>query len=161
MKKHFVEFYSPRTFFAETSTRAIESWNVDKAVAMAADIKERYDATPYAFRFITRERKDDELDSRVVERSGYYFLGGSVMTLEELEFRNDPEEEILRRNMRIFGFEDLFYYPVDATQSLRALKVDDHVSVQDFDKETRVYVVREIHPFGLITELIEGKSVHK
>jgi hypothetical protein len=64
-------------------------------------------------------------------------------------------------NTRLFSFGDLFYYPVDASQSLEDLKVDDQVYVQDFDRETRVYVAREIHSFGLITEQIEGKSVHK
>ena len=64
-------------------------------------------------------------------------------------------------NSRVFTFGDLFYYPIDVTQSLERLKVDDEVSVEDFDRETRVYVVRERHEFGLIAEQIEGKSVHK
>ena len=62
---------------------------------------------------------------------------------------------------RTFDFEGLFYYPIHATQSLRDLKVGDEMSVEDFDRETRIYVVREIHPFGLITEQIEGKPVFR
>ncbi len=64
-------------------------------------------------------------------------------------------------NTRTFDFEGLFYYPIDVTQSLRDLKVDDKLSVKDFDRETRVYIVREIHPFGLITEQTKGKLVFR
>ena len=47
MEKHFVTFYSPGTFAAETSRKPIESWDVDKAVAMSKEIKERHGALPY------------------------------------------------------------------------------------------------------------------
>lgn len=46
MKAHFVHFRSPGTFFAEESTRPIESWDTDKAVEMAREIKERHGARP-------------------------------------------------------------------------------------------------------------------
>ena len=100
MKKHFVTFYSPGTMFAETTTKEIESWDVDLAVQMSKDILERYGATPYGFQFITRGREPDELDSKVIAKSGMYYLGGKVETLEEIEARNDPNERILRSNMR-------------------------------------------------------------
>ena len=48
MNKHFVTFYSPGSFVAETTTREIESWDIRKAQEMADKISERYDATPYA-----------------------------------------------------------------------------------------------------------------
>ena len=105
MKKHFVTFYSPGTMVAEGTTLPIEEWNVDRAVEMAKGIVERYGATPYGFRFSTRARTEDDLDSKVVEQSGMYFLGGKIETLEEVEARNDPNEAILRSNMRGNGYE--------------------------------------------------------
>lgn len=49
MKKHFVIFYSPGTFFNEESTLPIDSWDIDKAIEMSKSIKERYNATPFGF----------------------------------------------------------------------------------------------------------------
>ena len=54
---------------------------------------------PYAFRFITRSRKDDELDSKVTDRSGYYYLEGSVLNLEQVE-KQEGSNSILACNMR-------------------------------------------------------------
>ena len=107
MKKHFVTFLSPGTFFAETTTKPIDSWDVDKAVEMARTVKERYNARPYGFRFSTRERGPDDLDSKEVKTSGVYFLGGKIETLKEVEARNDPKEEILRSNMRCNGWKKI------------------------------------------------------
>lgn len=105
MKKHFVKFFSPGTLVAEESTKPIASWDVDKAVEMSKDIKECYNALPYGFCFVTRERKDDELDSKEVARSGMYFLGGEVFTIEDIENRNDPDEKILLSNMKGYRWD--------------------------------------------------------
>jgi len=103
MKKHFVNFYSPGTLVSEVSSKPIESWDVAKAMEMAKSIQERYSATPYGFRFETRERGEEDLDSHVSQISPMYFLGGKIETLEEVEVRNDPSESILRSNMRNNG----------------------------------------------------------
>jgi hypothetical protein len=108
MKKHFVTFYSPGTFVAETSAKDIGSWNVDDAVAMSAMIEERHGARPYGFRFTTRERGDDDFDSKETAQSPMYYLGGKVETLEEVEARNDPEERILRSNMQGNGYKRIW-----------------------------------------------------
>lgn len=100
MKKHFVTFYSPGTFVHEETTKEIESWNVDQAVAMSKEIKERYGATPFGFRFKTRERGQKDFDSKQTAESGWYFLGGKIRTRAQVEADNDPKEEILRSNMR-------------------------------------------------------------
>jgi hypothetical protein len=105
MKKHFVVFNSPGTLVSEQTTREILSWDVEEAKKMARDIKERHGATPYGFHFITRARSDDELDSRVVGRSGTYFLGGTVKTLGEIKAECDPENNILISNMEINGWD--------------------------------------------------------
>lgn len=105
MKKHFVEFLSPGTFTSETTTKAIDSWDVEKAMEMARSIKERHSATPYGFRFLTRERDEHDLDSHVSKISGVHYLGGKVETYEQVCERNDPKEETLRWNMKINKFD--------------------------------------------------------
>lgn len=107
MQKHFVTFYSPGTLFAETTTKPIDSWDVDTAVAMSKDIVERYNARPYGFRFSTHGRGKDDLDSRELKSSRMYYIGGKVETLKEIEARNDPMEEILRSNMRCNGWKKI------------------------------------------------------
>lgn len=105
MIQHFVKFFSPGTFTAETSIKPIPEWNVDVAIEMSQNIKERYGSKPYGFCFITRYRRDDELDSRVIEESGIYFLGGTIKTLSEVEAENDPSNRILISNMKNNGWD--------------------------------------------------------
>jgi len=105
VKKHFVTFMSPGTFVSETTTKEIGEWNVEQAMQMARDIKERHGATPYGFYFSTRGRKADELDSREICTSKKYYLGGKVETQEEIIARNLPDENILRSNMRNNGIK--------------------------------------------------------
>jgi hypothetical protein len=107
MKKDFVIFFSPGTFVAEQTQKEIDSWDIEKAKEMARSIKERYGATPYGFCFTTRERKDDELDSKEIKRSGMYFLGGKVLTVGDLKERNDPKDGILISNMEINKIEKI------------------------------------------------------
>jgi len=97
-------FFSPGTFVSEQTSMPIDSYDVDKAVKMSRGIIERYNAKPYGFCFTTRERKEDELDSRETHRTGMYYLGEKIETHAEVEARNDPREEILRDNMRSNGF---------------------------------------------------------
>ena len=126
MEAHFVTFYSPGTFVAETSSKPVPSWDVDLAVAMSADIVERHGARPYAFKFTTRSRGPDDLDSKVTASSGYYYLGGKVETRDEIEARNLPVEKILRSNMRCNGWDRIW----TSTQGYRwtqPLNADDVV----------------------------------
>lgn len=106
MQKHFVTFYSPGTFVAENSIKEIDSWDVQAARDMAESIDERYGAKPYGFRFSTRTRGPDDLDSVVSNTSPMYYLPHcKVETLEEIEARDDPKESILRLNMRGNGYD--------------------------------------------------------
>lgn len=100
MEAHFVTFYSPGTFMPEETTLPIESWDIDLAVNMSKEIEERHGARPYCFQFVTRSRSEDELDSKVVAKSGNHFLGGAIETREEIVARNLPDERILRANMQ-------------------------------------------------------------
>lgn len=129
MEAHFVTFYSPGTFVAETTGKPIPSWDVDLAVAMSADIQERHAARPYGFRFTTRARGDVDLDSKVIATSPMHYLGGKVETLAEVEARNDPKEEILRSNMRCNGW-DRIWKSTQGWQWTQPLKADDVVIVE-------------------------------
>lgn len=104
MQKHFVTFYSPGTFVHEETTRPIEEWNVEEAVEMSKSITERYGATPFGFQFTTRARKHDELDSKEIAESPMYYLGGEVLTLDDVKRRNDPDDKILISNMECNGW---------------------------------------------------------
>ena len=68
-------------------------------MSMAKNITERYNAKPYGFRFITWERDFDELDSKVTKTSGIYYLGGKILSLQEVKNRSDPKDKILISNM--------------------------------------------------------------
>lgn len=105
MEKHFVTFFSPGTFVHEETTKPIDSWDVETANDMAKGIKERHGATPFAFQFSTRARADDELDSRTVERSPTYYLGGTVLSLQDVKDRGDPKDRILISNMEGNGWD--------------------------------------------------------
>lgn len=100
LRKHFVTFYSPGTFVPEQTEKPIEAWDTEVAMRMARKIKERYGARPYAFRFTTRSRTDDELDSKETAHSPLYYLGGTIKTAKEVLAGTDPKEEILRSNVR-------------------------------------------------------------
>lgn len=104
VSKHFVTFRSPGTFFAEETEKPIESWDIPTAVAMAATITERYNAKPYGFVFTTRSRDDNDLDSHETARSGMHFIGAKLVTLAEVEARNNPKDAILLSNMRGNGY---------------------------------------------------------
>lgn len=126
VQAHFVTFYSPGTFVAETTEKRIKSWDTDEAMKMAHGIEERYGATPYGFRFTTRGRSEGDLDSRQIAQSCLYHLGGKVETLAEVEARNDPKEDILRSNMRGNGYDRIVVND-NSWRSVQPLGKDDVV----------------------------------
>jgi hypothetical protein len=95
----FVTFYSPGTIVAETTTKPIPAWDIQTAKAMARTIKERHGAAPYGFQFITRRRTEQELDSRAMETSPMYFLGGTIETLDQVKARATAADRTLVANM--------------------------------------------------------------
>lgn len=108
-RKHKVTFYSPGTLFSEQSSKDIDSWDTKKAVEMAEKITERYNAKPYAFKFETwkthapvsdGEGGTLEVSPKLEKESGYYFLGGTLETYDDVVKRNLDSENILRSNMR-------------------------------------------------------------
>lgn len=88
--KNYVTFYSPGSFCNEQTKKEIESWNVNKAIELSKSITERHGAKPYAFRF-----------SKGKKTSNLYYLGGTVLTLQEVKDRNNPDDRILIQNMTV------------------------------------------------------------
>lgn len=112
-EQHFVTFVSPGTFIAETSTKPIEAWDTAMAVSMAKAVTERHGAKPYIFVFstsIVADPVDDgrggtlKVEPREIARSCNYFIGGNVLTLDDIKARNDPKENILVENMECNDF---------------------------------------------------------
>jgi hypothetical protein len=109
MQKHFVTFLSPGTFVSETTTKEIDSWDVDLAINMAKSIKERHAAVPYGFYFETKE--SDGWGPKTIADSGIYYLGGKLMTLDDIP--ETSENMILRSNMKNNDYE----YVIENTNS--------------------------------------------
>jgi len=78
MEKHFVQFFSPGTFVSEQSEFEVSTFDKVQAVEKAREIVERHGARPYGFRFVTKTRGEDDLDSHVSYYSGMHYLGGSI-----------------------------------------------------------------------------------
>ena len=121
-------------FRSEESTLEIDSWDIEKAVQMSKTITERHGAKPYGFRFVTRERKKNELDSREVRVSGIYYLGGKILTLEDVINRNDPNDKILISNMK----RNEYYKVIENTNSYKItlpfLSNDVLLNMDDFEE---------------------------
>ena len=105
MKAHFVTFLSPGTFVNEETTKSIDSWDVETATEMARAITERHNSKPFAFYFSTRERGENDLESHEAKRSGRYYLGGEIETIDDVRARNNPDERILLSNMECNGWD--------------------------------------------------------
>ena len=72
---------------------------------MSRSVEERHGARPYGFYFTTRGRRDDELDSRTIKTSHMHYLGGEILTLEQVKARKDPKDKILILNMEGNGYK--------------------------------------------------------
>ncbi len=90
---------SPGTFVSESTTKEVDSWDVNIAKEMAEKISERYNSAPYGFYFSTKSRLETDLDSKVINKSPMYYLGGTILVLDEIKSRNDPNDRILISNM--------------------------------------------------------------
>ena len=107
IKQDYINFYSPGTFVIESTAVKVDSWDIPKAIIMAEDIKERHGAKPYGFRFTTRERGEQDLDSNEVASSNMYYLGGKILTLSDVKAKNDPKDKILISNMECHGWGNI------------------------------------------------------
>jgi hypothetical protein len=133
--KHFVEFYSPGTFIPESTTLPIDSWIVDKAVEMSHHIVERHSACPFGFRFSTRTREENDFDSKVTNTSPMHYLGGKIVTTEEVLAGTDPAEEILRKNVE---YNDIKRLIINTNSWKFTAKLEDDDIVLDYTPREKV-----------------------
>lgn len=105
LKKEFVRIYSPGTFVAEDDLIEVSSRDVNAAIELARGIVQRHGARPYGFQFETHGRRDDELNSKIIDRSPMYYFNGNVRTLAQVMADNKPDERILRSNMQGNGYD--------------------------------------------------------
>jgi hypothetical protein len=113
---HYVTFLSPGTFCSETTVREVESWDVNAAVDMSRTIIERHGAKPFGFIFTTEEF-DSNCNRREVKRSGCHYLGGRLLSLSQIEARNDHNDSILISNMKSNGYDTV----IENTNSLKSV----------------------------------------
>lgn len=104
--EHYVEYLCPGTFVSERSRVPCDSpGDVRSALARESDVVARYNAKPYAFRFISVAYEEGVSDSGEVMKtapreacSGLFHIRGKVLRLEDIP--DTKENEILRSNMR-------------------------------------------------------------
>jgi hypothetical protein len=85
----FVTYYSPGTLFLEQSAFEVETRDLAACAARAkVDVKERYGAKPFAFRFT---------DGNGKSLSGLHYLTGKVIRYDDVP--DDKEHSIMRSNM--------------------------------------------------------------
>jgi hypothetical protein len=108
-RKHFITFYSPGTFFSESTCKSIPEWDVPLAVKMAGEIVERYDAKPFGFKFSTSIISDPvpdeeggllQVEPKMIASSGMYHINGRLRTYDDVVNDNSEKDRILRLNMR-------------------------------------------------------------
>lgn len=86
---HNVTFLFPGTFVDEQQTIAVESLDFPALVKRGAELIERYEAKPYAFQ---------------IGESKYY-IGGIVLTRENIAARRRDDEKVMLGNMMNDGWE--------------------------------------------------------
>ena len=101
LTKNFVQFFRPGFMFSEEETVPIKSWDVNEALKI---IKDKNMKNIYGFRFLTRGREDDELDSQIIKQSGMYFFFFLVQSLKDIEDERNLENRTLIGNMKCNGW---------------------------------------------------------
>lgn len=94
--KYYATFYAPGTFISETETIEIQDPNnYQQIVEKGKALKFRYGAKAYCF---TTYCKDNR--GKCTEPSPRVFFGVRIRTLQDVIKENNPDEEILRSNMK-------------------------------------------------------------
>jgi hypothetical protein len=140
-KKHFVEFLSPGSFYSESSTREVPSWDIAIAVEMANGIQERHNAKPYGFRFNTKLVAEPIPDGmggtmhvapKEIAKSEIHFLGGRLIRYDDIP--DNRENSILRSNMRC----NRWPYVIENNNSWRhTMQFEEGMCIVDADGSVR------------------------
>jgi hypothetical protein len=105
MLKHYVDFYQSTGMPQPERTRKpIPRWDTELAMEMARELAgDDLKSFPYGFRFLTKKLSKGNLKGKVTESSGMYYIGGRIVTHEEISTRDDPKDVLLSKNMRLMG----------------------------------------------------------
>lgn len=99
MTKHYVTAYLPGIMVSEEITKEVKNWH---DITDAKDWASKNNA--YAFRFTTRYRGDNDLDSREIDKSGLYYLGGTVKNIAQVD-----KNTVLYENMKCNGWDHVIH----------------------------------------------------
>ena len=106
LKKYVVaKYWMPGSFLAETTSKKLDSWDLDEAVEKAPD-KGPYGPGAYAFeliQYVTTNVEGFEVIPKEIAHSGTYFLGGTIYTIDDIK-REVPNSSILISNMEGNGW---------------------------------------------------------
>ena len=104
MRKNYVTFLSPGTFYDEETSKPIDTWDPVAAMKLLEGIKERHGAKPYAFFFrtmLTAEPVPDgeggtlEVEPKLVEKSGLHYINGTVLSYDDVVVKVDADSKRL------------------------------------------------------------------
>ena len=109
-KQKYVTFYSPGSFVSESSTKKISKFDTKLAAKMAKTVEERHGAKPYGFIFheqeegnLTTGKRRFKIEPKETYKSGTYFLGGKILTLESIP--DIEQNSILKSNIKNNGYK--------------------------------------------------------
>jgi len=69
MKKNFVVLLLRNMIVADEEWHEVPSWDLEIGLDMAKSYTDSWGRKPYAFYFITKERSDSDLDSKITKTS--------------------------------------------------------------------------------------------
>lgn len=131
---HFIKFHLPGDVVPTTLSPRIPSWDIPTAITLA---DARAILRPYAFQFVTLGRDHHALERREMAASQMYYLGGTVMDLEELRDMGTPLAVELAETMAKHNFTHVIR---TRDGKLRLLPPDavvlDYVAPDDHHKES-------------------------
>ena len=103
-RTHLVTFYAPGAFLAEDFSFEVSEWSIGEALALVP----KCGLKPYAFQFATNITADPVPDGeggtlavlpREVSKSGMHYLGGELLTYDQLRRDGDPHYVTMLSNM--------------------------------------------------------------
>lgn len=101
-KYYLVTYFSPGTFFAESSSKEFAEIDLKKIATAAKKVKERHGATPWGFEIVEMRRPVEKGEFEVVPKTVRQIGGRYHLTGELKRYDDIPETEkthILRSNM--------------------------------------------------------------
>ena len=100
-----VTYYSPGTFFAESSSKEFDTFDLSKFVSHSANVSERHGAKPYGFSVeklelpVTLPKMGTfkvVVEPKVLETSGIYYITGEIIFSEDIV---DKDKDIFKSNL--------------------------------------------------------------